>query len=576
MEIPLWWSLHELLRLVLRGILRLPLILVQGMPVKNLNIQPLRKVSPDTITVAIFCSDSHEAVAVKYCLDEEFTCHPATIGPKDYVYSFGRIGHHRLVIAQPLQKGTVKAAHCAATVRQQFTNVEYAFMVGTGAGIPCPPKRDIRLGDIAIGIPGDNHPGIVEYDFLKYEQNRFVLKGCANKPPSILISADRSLQEDELMQRSALNDILGDITKHPGYVRPSMDDVLYEDSFSHIETGHDCTACEQSDFKKLVFRSPRPSVQPAIHRGLILSGNGVIRNARDRKNLQHGHDNAICFEMEAAGIADEIPCLVVRGICDYADTHKQDGWQRFAAAAAAAYCKTILLKIDAQELGGTNESGISLDATYGQLRLIGNMIQRQGLATVLWPFRYSAPTGTYSGGVTYNKEWTDLIRLPIAKDASFDSYAGQHEPVCLPGTRIGILQLIEDWVCDERGRCVFYLSGMAGTGKSTISRTVVKHFKEKQILGASFFFKRDAGDRGRLFSTIARQLMTHLPQLSPIIMEAVREDPDLSTKSLREQFERLLLSPLMELGRTGKDHTTIVIVIDALDECESDKDVQLI
>ncbi|EHA26559.1 hypothetical protein ASPNIDRAFT_172242 [Aspergillus niger ATCC 1015] len=341
--------------------------------------------------------------------------------------------------------------------------------------------------------------------------------------------------------------------KYPGYERPRSDDVLYEDSFTHVEKALDCTICEQSDLKKHVIRVPRLSFQPVVHRGLILSGNGIINNARDREKLQHGHDNAICFETVAAGVTDEIPCLVVRGICDYADTHKQESWQRFAAAAAAAYCKTVLLKIDAQEARGANELGFSLGEAYDRMRAIGDTIQRQ--------------------------EWIDLNRLPMAEDAAFDSYADQHETFCLPGTCISLLQRIEDWVYDESGRCIFYLNGMAGTGKSTISRTVAKHFREKQMLGASFSFKRNAGDRGharRLFSTIARQLITHLPQLSPIIKKAVRENPDISTKSLREQFGRLLFSPLIELGRTGKDTETIVIVIDALDECESDKDVRLI
>jgi hypothetical protein len=139
--------------------------------------EKLRKIPPDDITVTVFCALPFESVAVKYCLDEELDCHPFTWVPAKYVYSFGRIKDHYLVIARP-QVGPVKAAQCAATVTQQFPNIRFALMVGIGAGIPS-AKRDIRLGDIAVSIPRDDHPGVIQYDFGKYELNgSFILKGC--------------------------------------------------------------------------------------------------------------------------------------------------------------------------------------------------------------------------------------------------------------------------------------------------------------------------------------------------------------------------------------------------------------
>lgn len=128
-----------------------------------------------------------------------------------YVYSFGRIGEHNIVIARPLQMGTVKAAQCAATVSQQFSNVWFALMVGIEAGIPNLPKHDIRLGDITVSIPQDNHPGVVQYDFGRYEQDGFVLKESLDKPPPILISVNGSLEEDEIMNKRPLRKILKEI-----------------------------------------------------------------------------------------------------------------------------------------------------------------------------------------------------------------------------------------------------------------------------------------------------------------------------------------------------------------------------
>lgn len=309
-----------------------------------------KEISSEGITIAIFCALAYEAVTVKHLLDEEYTCHPKAIGPKNYVYSFGRIKEHKIVIARPHQMGTVAAAHCATAVSQQFPNVRFALMVGIGAGIPSLPNHDIRLGDIAVSVPEGNNPGVIQYDFGKYEKDGFELKGCLSKPPPILIGADGSLMEDEMMERSPLKRILGKITKIPRFSRPNTDDTLFHEDFHHVNKGSDCSGCEASSGKKVVSRPRRPYQQPVVHRGLILSGNGVVKNPQERDQLRRDYKDAICFEMEAAGIMDEIPCLIVRGICDYADTHKQDRWHFYAAAVAAAYCKALLHKVDSQEV----------------------------------------------------------------------------------------------------------------------------------------------------------------------------------------------------------------------------------
>jgi hypothetical protein len=159
----------------------------------------------------------------------------------------------------------------------------------------------------------------------------------------------------------------------------------------------------------------------------------------------------------------------------------------------------------------------------------------------------------------------------VAKGAAFDSYENQHNE-CLLGTRVELLREIEEWTESPHGKCIFWLNGMAGTGKSTISRTMASHLKKNKSLGASFFFKRDEEDRGnakKLFPTLIRQLVDSVPQLTQSIQEVIDGDPYISEKALGEQFNKLLLQPLQNVNLDQIANR--VVVIDALDECQSEE-----
>lgn len=156
------------------------------------------------------------------------------------------------------------------------------------------------------------------------------------------------------MDKKPIKGILRRLIKFDKFALPTDDDTLFDADFSHREVGSDCTACHTDSNVKIVARGERATPdQPVIHRGLVLSGGGVIKDPKVRDRLRRDCPGAICLEMEAAGIMNEIPCLVIRGICDYADTHKQDGWHHYAAAVAAAYCKAVLLKVPGDDVRGT-------------------------------------------------------------------------------------------------------------------------------------------------------------------------------------------------------------------------------
>ena len=170
-----------------------------------------------------------------------------------------------------------------------------------------------------------------------------------------------------------------------------------------------------------------------------------------------------------------------------------------------------------------------------------------------------------------------LSRLPSVNEAAFNSYSNQSEPLCHPETRIDLLREIKDWVQNAQDKCIFWLQGMAGTGKSTISRTIARDYNDCHQLGASFFFKRGEGDRNnasRFFTTIATQLGQRLPDLRPHLKNAVETDPVISTKTMKEQFERLILKPMSEIKELL--HTQLLLVIDALDECEDEGHVKIV
>lgn len=187
--------------------------------------------------------------------------------------------------------------------------------------------------------------------------------------------------------------------------------------------------------------------------------------------------------------------------------------------------------------------------------------------------------------LTISKDLDKII--PIVSEAMFDSYADQHKDKCLAGTRADIINQIKGWASSEsspNGKCIFWLNGIAGTGKSTISRTMAEFFSHDKSLGASFFFERGEGDRGnarKLFPTIARQLAMKIPQIMPALRNIARDDPKIAMKTMNEQFRTLILQPLQNLERSAHSAQTVsvrtmVIVVDALDECEGDDDIRLI
>lgn len=305
-------------------------------------------------TIGWICALPLEMAAAKAALDELHPRLPAS--PNDHnIYTLGAIHGHNVAIAclPSGVYGTTSAAIVATHITSTFPNLHYSLMVGIAGGVPHPSTTDIRLGDIVVSKPTGETGGVIQYDYGKTLRNGvFHRTGCLNKPPAELLAALATLESDHFLGKSAIPVTLAQMqVRFPALTSPgSQHDFLFDPLYPHAGAkSEEChLKCENSH---LVPRSQRTSPAPQVHYGLIASGNQVMRDAVTRDSISRQLGDVLCFEMEAAGLMDQFPCLVVRGICDYADSHKSKRWQAYAAATAAAYAKELLGIIPLRQRG---------------------------------------------------------------------------------------------------------------------------------------------------------------------------------------------------------------------------------
>jgi nucleoside phosphorylase len=320
-------------------------------------------------TVGWICALPLEMAAAEAMLDEVHGKPQGQHKLDTNNYLLGSIGQHYIVITclPAGSYGTISAATVAMQMLSTFESIKIRLLVGIGGGIPH-KDCDIRLGDVVVSSPGMAYGGVVQYDFGKaVVGDQFKHTGSLNKPPPILLKAVSGLQEKHELHKSKIPQFLAEMwVKYPNMRdtyshQGALNDRLYQAEYPHVGDGSTCKSCNIS---KAVDREDRDTNAPFIHYGVIASGNQVIKDGvtRDRLRNEFG---VICFEMEAAGLMDNFPCLVIRGICDYADSHKNKRWQRYAAATAAAYAKELLSIIPAQEIVVTTKEANPLQILRG-------------------------------------------------------------------------------------------------------------------------------------------------------------------------------------------------------------------
>ncbi|KAJ5723915.1 hypothetical protein N7488_001950 [Penicillium malachiteum] len=286
-------------------------------------------------TLACICALPLELAAAEAMLDERHRTLPSkTITQATYL--LGKIaGHNVIVTCLPAGiYGITSAAVVLSQILSTFPNVRCGLMVGIGGGVPS-NMADIRLGDVGVSKPIGTF-GVRDGPFQHI--------GMLNQPPTILLTAVSQLEANQMIMKdeTILNRIYEIFRRHPdikeAFARPQGEDRLFQSTYDHLESE---ISCLEFDPKEEVHRAPRASTEPKIHYGTIASGSHVIKDGRERDMIAQDF-HALCFEMEAAGIMNHLPTLVIRGICDYCDSHKNKQWQKYAALVAALYSKILL------------------------------------------------------------------------------------------------------------------------------------------------------------------------------------------------------------------------------------------
>lgn len=361
-----------------------------------------------------------------------------------------------------------------------FPDIRIGMMVGIGGGAPS-QKHDIRLGDVVVSVPGDRKGGVFQYDFGKTIQDqKFKPTGILNQPPAALLTAVAAIRgQYEIHGHNIEENINLIVQKHPRlqkkYSRPdTRTDRLYQSHAVHPARGDSsCAIACGTDPSLLIPRAERTQYEdnPAIHYGVIASANQLMKDALLRDRLSTEED--ICFEMEAAGLMNLFPCIVIRGICDYADSHKNKEWQGYAAMTAAAYAKDLLGQIAPKRIEKERKIG---DILSGLHEVAG---QQLNIAKEQLQIQKAQMKQMLS---KEEQECHQLFRLTTSStDATYEWYKDRVEDrvedTCLWFLRH---EHFQRWLEQDSGPLL--VTADPGCGKSVLAKYLIDHARHSAVV----------------------------------------------------------------------------------------------
>ncbi|KAF3934040.1 hypothetical protein ABW19_dt0202748 [Dactylella cylindrospora] len=460
--------------------------------------------SRDLYTIGWIAALGIELAAARLVLDE------AHGRPADFeqpqadtnIYHWGRIGDHNIVIASlPAGSyGTISAAWVASRLAISFPNARFGLMVGIGAGMPRPQAgKDVRLGDVVVSLPDGRSGGVLFHDMVKITTEGVDHRPFLRTPPRVFEYALQALiasheidlpKIPEYIEQAIArnkNPKMRRLWVHPG----TKNDRLFKATYDHI-SGSTCSKC---DPKEEIEREERGDTDPEIHYGVIASGNTLIKRAADRDRIfaELGNEECICFEMEAAGLMNDFPCTVIRGICDYADSHKNNQWQRYAALVAAAFAKEYLGHVHGSDI-------LTIKTIRETLKLLEDTTLETN-ATV-------KSTEAKVVSIQEDEKARNFLRWLDAPDISTNLNAASSQRFQNTGSWFLESKEFTEWKTGSR-RCL-WLNGIPGSGKTVLSATIVNDLlrsaSEEPCTTVKFFF--DFNDqRKQSFAQMIRSLI---------------------------------------------------------------------
>ncbi|KAL6832323.1 ankyrin repeat-containing domain protein [Trichoderma camerunense] len=489
-----------------------------------------KSLSYNDYTIGWICALSEERTAVIVMLDEKYDSLPISNSTDTNSYTLGAIGKHNIVLVC-LPEGEIGTNSAASVIMQlvnTFPSIKFGLLVGIGGGIP----PQVRLGDIVVSKPVGEYPGVVQWDLGKATGAGFVRTGSLDRPPRALLSAMTTMKTNHEMEGHKVSQFLEELAKKwPRLAsKYTWNDRLKDTAF---EAGN-------TDDK----RTPG---DPRIHYGLIASGNQVIKDGstRDEINTRLG-GQVLCVEMEAAGVMNNFPCLVVRGICDYADSKKNDHWREYAASIAAALTKELLQIVqpaqfeeepsarDILDKVKLTETAVYQSVSHIQLKMVEQ--EEKQILDWLTPIDY---------GLLHSDYYKRLQ----------------------PGTGRWFLEREEfqDWITGSNNTLFCY--GIPGAGKTILASLVISHlssrFQSSSDIGIAYVYfnynRQEDQDFQKLLASLLKQLaggLHHLP-------ESTKQLYNEHSKGTRASLEEIII----DLTCVIANYSEVFIILDALDEC---------